>query len=179
MKKFITTQPIFYWKTRLSSSDPGFIRLRFAANIVLTVFSACLVMLLLSKLGWHGNLTPVMLTGLVGLQANVIVNDKTEKARKITTLLFPLASAISITLAAAVLHSGYHLPDMLLLIVVFLAFFVQRFGIRYFSFGMIGFLTFYFSLMYLQSLTFSPAGLVLFSHFSGDCVCLHRKFLFI
>src|SRR5437764_11595784 len=108
MKKLMTTKPIFYWKTRLSSSDPGFIRLRFAGNIVLTVFSACLVMLLLIKLGWQGNLTPVMLTGLVGLQANVIVNDKTEKARKITTLLFPLASAISITLAAAVLHSGYH-----------------------------------------------------------------------
>ncbi|MCQ6279964.1 FUSC family protein [Bacillus sp. EB600] len=148
-------QPILYWKTRLSTSDPGFIRLRFAANIVLTVFSACLVMLLLSKLGWHGNLTPVMLTGLVGLQANVIVNDQTERARKITTLLFPLASAISITLAAVFLNIGYHLSDIMLVIIVFLAFFIQRFGIRYFSFGMIGFLTFYFSLMYLQSLTFA------------------------
>jgi len=153
--KISNIRTIRYWTARLSASDPGFIRLQFALKVVLTVASACLVMFFIIRLGAYLNLTPVMLTGLVGLQANVIVNDTTTRAKKITTCLFPISSVISVTLAAVFSIIGYHLPDIMLLVIVFLTFYVQRFGIRYLSFGMMGFLAFYFSIMYMHGIKFS------------------------
>lgn len=59
-------------------------------DCLLTVTCAGLVMFLLVQLEGNGNLTPIMLTGLVGLQAHVLVNDPTIRAKKITTCLFSL-----------------------------------------------------------------------------------------
>lgn len=117
--QMIHKQTIRNWTARLSASDPGLNRLQFALRIILTVAPAGLLMFLIVQLGGYGNLTPVMLTSLVGLQAHVIVNDPTIKARKITTLLFPLPSVISVTLAVAFSIMAYHLSDMMLLLVVF------------------------------------------------------------
>lgn len=174
----VNTQIIRHWIARLSASDPGSIRLQFASKIVLTVASACFVMFHIVQLGSHVNLTPVMLAGLVGLQANVIVNDNTTKAKKITTCLFPLSSAISVTLAVAFSIIGYHLADIMLPIIVFLAFYVQRFGTRYFSLGMIGFLSFYFSLMYIHGINFSQLLWYYGAIFVGTAFAYIVNFLF-
>lgn len=146
---------LHYWQARMTAADPGFVRLRFAVNIVLTVFIACFAMLISLQMASEANLIPVMLTGLVALQANVIVNDLTEKARKITTYLFPLSSAFAVTVAAGATLVGYHLADLILVLIIFIAFYLQKFGGRYFTLGLIGFLSFYFSLMYMQEVTLS------------------------
>jgi uncharacterized membrane protein YgaE (UPF0421/DUF939 family) len=146
---------LYYWVARLAASDPGFVRLHFAIKIVLTIFVACLVMLIGLQLGSQTNITPIMLTGLVALQANVLVNDGTVPARKVTTRLFPFSCALSITIATTATHIGYHLADLILVLIVFLTFYLQKFGVRHFTLGMIGFLTFYFSLMYMRNVVFS------------------------
>jgi hypothetical protein len=143
------------WIARFTAADPGYVRLRFAAKIVLTVFLACLVMLIGLHLGSQTKLTPVMLTGLVALQANVLVGDSTEQARKMTTSLFPLPCVFAITVAAVSTIIGYHIADLILVVIVFITFFLQRFGVRHFALSMVGFLSFYFSLMYMQEVTFS------------------------
>lgn len=143
------------WIARFTAADPGYVRLRFAANIVFTVFLACLVMLIVLHLGSQTRLTPVMLTGLVALQANVLVGDSTEQARKITTSLFPLPCVLAITVAAVSTIIGYHIADLMLVVIVFITFFLQRFGVRHFALSMVGFLSFYFSLMYMQEVSFS------------------------
>ncbi|WP_106495371.1 FUSC family protein [Lentibacillus sp. Marseille-P4043] len=146
---------LHYWQKRLTAADPGLVRLRFAVNIVLTVFIACFTMLILLQTASETNLIPVMLTGLVALQANVIVNDLTEKARKITTYLFPLASALAVTVAAGATLIGHHVADFIFVLIIFIAFYLQKFGGRYFTLGLISFLSFYFSLMYMQEVTLS------------------------
>lgn len=144
-----------YWKFRLLGSDPDLIRLQFGLKTVLTVAFSCLVMSLIIQAGSFGNHTPIMLTGLVSLQSIVLINDKTLKRKKITTCLFPVLSALSITLSTALSIVGYFSADMMLVLIAFLAFYVQRFGTRYVALGMISFLTFYFSLMYMQGITSS------------------------
>jgi hypothetical protein len=144
-----------YWKFHLLGTDPGLIRLQFGLKTVLTVAFSCFVMSLIIQAGSYGNLTPIMLTGLVGLQSIVLINDKTTKEKKITTCLFPVLSALSITLSTAFSIVGYFSANIMLVVIAFLAFYVQRFGARYVALGMISFLTFYFSLMYMQGLTFS------------------------
>ncbi|HEY2422354.1 MAG TPA: FUSC family protein, partial [Neobacillus sp.] len=143
------------WIARFTAADPGFVRLRFAANIVFTVFLACLVILIGLHLGSQTRLTPVMLTGLVALQANVLVGDSTVQAKKMTTSLFPLPCVLAVTVAAVSTMIGYHIADLILVVIVFITFFLQRFGVRHFALSMVGFLSFYFSLMYLQEVTFS------------------------
>lgn len=87
------------WIARFSAVDPGYVRMRFAANIVFTVFLACLVMLIGLHIGSEAKLTPVMLAGLVALQANVLVGDRKERAKKLTTCLFSLPCVLAITVS--------------------------------------------------------------------------------
>ncbi len=146
---------LYNWIARFTAADPGYVRLRFATNIVFTVFLACLVMLIGLHLGSQTSLIPVMLTGLIALQANVLVGDSTEQARKRTTFLFPIPCVLAITVAAVSIIIGYHIADLTLVVIVFITFFLQRFGVRHFALSMVGFLSFYFSLMYMQEVSFS------------------------
>ena len=77
------------------------------------------------------------------------------QARKITTSLFPIPCVLAITAAAVSIIIGYHIADLILVVIVFITFFLQRFGARHFALSMVGFLSFYFSLMYMQEVTFS------------------------
>lgn len=164
---------LHYWVARMTALDPGLVRLHFATNIVCSIFIACLVMFISLHLGLQTNIMPVMLTGLVALQANVIVNDSTEQARKVTTYLFPLSSALSITVATVSTLIGYHLADVILVLIVFLTFYLQQFGVRYFTLGLIGFLSFYFSLMYMDDVTFPQ----LLWYYAGILVAIASAYL--
>ena len=143
------------WFVEMAAADPGFVRFHFAIKIVISILFACLVMFGLLHINRQTNLTPIMLTGLVTLQASVLVNDSTEQARKVTTILFPVSSALSITIATTAMLLGNHLADFILVFITFFTFYLQKFGRRYFTLGMIGFLSYYFSLMYMQNVTFS------------------------
>jgi len=152
----INIKIIRYWKSRLSASDPGSIRLRYASKIVLTMTFACLVMFHITQLGSHvHHLTPVIMACLVGMWANVFVIDNTTKAKKTTICLFALSSAVSVSLAITFSIISYQVADIMLLITIFLAIYVKRFGIRYFSIGLVSSLLFYFSLMDIHDNNFS------------------------
>lgn len=131
----------------MSASDPGLTRLKQALRVTLSVIWAVIIMALVVELGANVNITAAILAGLLGLMGNVTVNDDTEKEQKVTTLLLPFSSALSVTLAATLSLIGHHIPDIALLTIVFLTFYLQRFGVRYFSICMIAFISFYFSTM--------------------------------
>lgn len=161
------------WFVEMAATDPGFVRVHFAIKIVISILFASLVMFGLLHINRQTNLTPIMLTGLVTLQASVLVNDSTEQARKVTTILFPVSSAVSITIATTAVPLGNHLTDFILVFITFFTFYLQKFGGRYFVLGMIGFLSYYFSVMYMQNVTFSQ----IFWYYIGILVATASAYL--
>ncbi len=88
--------------------------------------------------------TAAIFSGVIGMMGILVVNDPTRKEKMITTLLLPFSSAFAITVGSY-LNSIAHLADAVLIIVIFLAFYLQKFGFRYFSLCMIAFMSIYFS----------------------------------
>lgn len=149
-RNFPDPQIIRYTLTRLAASDPGLSRLKFASRVTLSVMSAVLVMAVIATLV-DAKMTVAILAGILGVMSNVLVNDDTEDEQKVTTGLLILSSAVSVTAATSLSLVGDHLPDLAILSVVFLIFYLQRFGIRYFSLAMVSFISFYFSsLLHVQ-----------------------------
>ncbi len=136
---------IRYWMARLLASDPGLTRLQRASRVTLSVMTAVLVMNLVNMFLAHAPMTVAILSGVLGLIGSLVVNDPTAKEKKITTWLLALSSSSFITLASWLSLVGFHLPDLVLLSIVFLTFYLSRFGSRYFSLCMVGFISFYFS----------------------------------
>lgn len=134
----------FYWLGRLFASDPGLKRFEQAGKVILSVMSSVFTMLILLQL-FHGKAVPAaIIAGVLGMMGILTVADDTEKQKKITTLLLPLSSLTAVTLGS--LLSGFgHVIDFVILLIIFLAFYLQKFGVRYFSICMVGFMSTYFS----------------------------------
>ncbi|WHY73044.1 FUSC family protein [Fictibacillus enclensis] len=131
-----------YWLYRLAASDPGRKRLRTASKVTLSVISSVGVMLLI-VLNAGGQVTAAIFAGVIGMMGILVVNDDTEKEKKATTLLIGISSAFSVGFGSLLAKWGFA-ADFFLLLVVFLALYLQRFGSRYFSICMIAFMSFYF-----------------------------------
>ncbi|MFC4619355.1 FUSC family protein [Camelliibacillus cellulosilyticus] len=136
---------IQYWLIRLSASDPGLTRFHRAAKTVLSVMIAVGMMALLIRFSQNVPVTVLMFTGVLAMLSNVTVNDDTETEKRVTTLLLPLSSAAALTASSLLLLVGPIFVDGLLLVVVFLTLSLQRFGNRFFSLGMVGFMSIYFT----------------------------------
>ncbi|MFR9731628.1 FUSC family protein [Saccharopolyspora sp. MS10] len=132
------------WWNRFLASDPALRRLRNATRVTLATALALGVALgLLALLG-----RPVssgIIAAVVAINSSTTINDDTERARRRTTLLMPLPAAAALALATAtaglpVLHVALFLP------VVFVATYIRRFGSRYFAFGMVAFMGYFFAM---------------------------------
>lgn len=157
--KLINLNIIHHWLDRISASDPGLTRLQKAIKVVLSVIFSVLTMLLVVSLFAKGQMTVAILAGVVGMMAIAVVNDDTPEEKKVTTWLLPLSSGSAITLGS-LLSSYGHIADVALIIVIFLAFYLQRFRTRYFSICMIGFISLYFSTLLHVKFTQLPWFLV-------------------
>ncbi|HET7658043.1 MAG TPA: FUSC family protein [Bacillales bacterium] len=144
-----TTQ---YWMVRLSASDPGLIRLKFASRAVISVILAVSVMAIINHFFAHAPITVAILAGVLGMISTVAVNDDTVKQKKTTTLLLPFSSALALTVSSVLGRYSHYFVDLYLLIIVFLALFLQQFRMRYFSLCMVSFISIYFSaLLHIKS----------------------------
>lgn len=82
----------------------------------------------------------------------VAVNDDTVKEKQVTTLFLPLSSAFSLTVSSLLGAYSHYIVDLYLLIIVFLALYLQQFRMRYFSLCMVSFISVYFSaLLHMKS----------------------------
>ncbi|MGG1574844.1 FUSC family protein [Fictibacillus sp. NRS-1165] len=142
-----------YWH-RLLPSDPGRKRLRTASKVTLSVISSVMVMMIIILYA-GGHVTAAIFAGVVGMMGILVVNDDTEKEKKLTTVLLALSSACSLTIGSWLAKWGMA-ADLFLLLVVFLALYLQRFGSRYFSICMIAFMSFYFATLLKVDFTQVP-----------------------
>ncbi|WP_377888662.1 FUSC family protein [Alkalihalobacillus sp. R86527] len=112
-------------------------------RITISVLSSSLTMLVVaSTLG--GSFPASILAGVVSLLTLFLVNDETEKQMKISTLILVASSSVALTISSYLSAIPFAI-ESLFLIVIFLAYYLQQYGFRYFAVFTVSFLSIYFS----------------------------------
>ncbi|WP_430789814.1 FUSC family protein [Virgibacillus flavescens] len=133
-----------HWLGRILASDPGYIRFLKAGKATISLMSAVFTTLFLLRVTGNDLLTPAIVAGMVGMMGILIVMDETKKEKQVTTGLLGISAAIGITSGSLLAGVAYYI-DVLMIVIIFGAFYLSRFAVRYFSICMIGFLTVYIS----------------------------------
>ncbi|MFD2679601.1 FUSC family protein [Bacillus seohaeanensis] len=133
-----------HWLGRLVASDPGRKRLQQAGKATLSLISAIFTTLFILKMVGQDTITPAIVSGMAGMLGIMNVMDETERKKKITTLLLGISAMVGISIGSLLAGNAYYI-DTLMILITFSAFYFTRFGIRYFSLSMIGFMTVYIS----------------------------------
>ncbi|TLS37631.1 FUSC family protein [Pseudalkalibacillus caeni] len=126
------------------ASDPGRKRLNQAGKAVISLLSSVTAVILFLKVAGISPLKPAIVAGITGMMGIMVVVDDTKEEKKVTTLLLGVSAALGITFGS-LLASNSFLVGALMVTILFSAFYFTKFGSRYFSLGMIGFMTVYFS----------------------------------
>ncbi|MRH43472.1 FUSC family protein [Aquibacillus halophilus] len=133
---------IRHWIGRLLASDPGRKRFQQAGKATISLMSSVFAMLLILHIAGNELFTPAIVAGMVGLLSIMVVTDDTKKQKRVTTLLLGVSSIFGITLGSLLAGNPYFV-GALMVVVIFSAFYFSKFGSRYFSLGMIGFMNVY------------------------------------
>ncbi|MFC0274397.1 FUSC family protein [Metabacillus herbersteinensis] len=133
-----------HWLGRLIASDPGYKRLQQAGKATISLITAVFTMIFIMRIMGFDLLSPAIVSGMAGLLGIMTVMDDTEKEKRITTLLLCVPAMIGITLGSIFMDHTYTI-DVLMVLVIFNTFYLTRFAVRYFSLGMILFMTIYIS----------------------------------
>ena len=133
-----------HWLGRLLASDPGNIRFQKAGKATISLISSVFTTLLILRLSGNSLLTPAIVSGMAGMIGIMIVMDETNKDKMITTGLIGVSAACGITSGSLLSDNSYYV-DVLMILIIFSAFYFSRFSVRYFSICMIGFFTVYIS----------------------------------
>ncbi|MGP4108028.1 FUSC family protein [Virgibacillus sp. L01] len=133
-----------HWIGRLLASDPGQIRFQKAGKATISLICAVMTTLLILRMMGNGLITPAVVSGMAGLMGIMMVMDETKNERKVTTLLLLVSGAAGITIGSVFAGNAYYI-SLLLIAVIFSSLYFSRFGVRYFSLCMLGFMTIYIS----------------------------------
>ncbi|MCA0969231.1 FUSC family protein [Halobacillus litoralis] len=142
MTTFRMKQP--YVIRRLLASDPGRKRLLQSGKATLSLITSVFLSQLILNALDQPALLPSIISGMAGMMGIMIVMDDTKEKKKVTTGLLGVSAVGGVT-AGSLLASQAVLVSILMVLVIFSSFYFSRFGSRYFSLGMIGFFTVYFS----------------------------------
>ncbi|MFC7061994.1 FUSC family protein [Halobacillus seohaensis] len=141
MKKSLQQQ---YWFSRLLASDPGRKRLNQASKATFSLISSVFTVLIIINLTDGPELTPAIMAGISGMMGILVVNDDTNKEKKVTTLLLSLSAVGGVTFGSLLAGNAYFVSTLMIAI-IFSAFYFSKHGSRYFSLGMVAFMTVYFA----------------------------------
>ncbi|MCM3849015.1 FUSC family protein [Pseudonocardia sp. DR1-2] len=132
-------------RDRFVASDPGLVRLVSAVRAVLAIASTLGVEYLVATTTGTPPLVPMMLGAVVAMLASFGIFDAT-RAGQAVTLCF-LALSMLAGMSVALLVDRNRLASLTaFVVVVFVAVWVRRFGLRYFVCGMGGFMGYFFAL---------------------------------
>ncbi|WP_421385169.1 FUSC family protein [Bacillus salacetis] len=132
------------WFGRFLASDPGRKRFQTAGKTTISIITSVSTMIWLLNWFNYGTITPAIVSGMVGLFGIMLVMDDTAAKKKVTTFMIGLSAALGVTLGSLLAPFPLFL-NALMVLVIFCAFYFSRFQIRYFSMGMAGFMSTYFS----------------------------------
>lgn len=135
------------WLGRLLASDPGLIRFQKAGRATLSLMASVFTTLFLLQLAGTdaaGALTPAIVSGMAGMLGIMIVMDDSKKDKMLTTGLLGFSAMAGVSIGSLLAESTIF-TDISMVLLIFLSFYLTRFGVRYFSLCMIAFMTLYFS----------------------------------
>lgn len=151
IKEKLHLTQLHHWIDRILISDPGRIRLNRGLKVIFSILTTVGLMALLVHLTGIGQVSDIVLGGAFSMMSIMMVVEQDRNSRILTTFLLPVAASLAITLNAFLGEVGYHLSDLVLIMAIFFAFYLQRFGLRYFSLGMASFFSIYMSsLLHIQ-----------------------------
>ncbi|MGJ9459762.1 FUSC family protein [Oceanobacillus sp. CF4.6] len=133
-----------HWLSRLQASDPGQIRLFKAGKATISLILSLFTTMFIVSTSGNDPLFPGVVSAMVGMMGIMNVLDESKKEKKVTTLLIGVSAMIGVTLGSILAENTY-LIDVVMIILIFGSFYLTRFGVRYFSLCMIGFMTVYIS----------------------------------
>lgn len=133
-----------HWLGRILASDPGKIRLHKAGRATISLIASVFTTLFILRTAGLALITPAIVSGLVGMLGIMVVMDDTMDKKKVTTLLLGISAMIGILLGSVFAAKSFYI-DALLILSIFGSFYLSRFGVRYFSLFLMGFITVYFS----------------------------------
>ncbi|WP_182357300.1 FUSC family protein [Tomitella gaofuii] len=126
-------------------ADPGRIRLRTAWTTALAVLTAIAAMGAVAK-STHQGPELVTVSGFMAMQTVALVNDATLRQRQVTMALTILPSAAAATIASVTMLNPVS-RDVGIVIVVFCAVWLRRYGPRGSACGVIGFFAYFFTIL--------------------------------
>lgn len=132
-------------RDRFVASDPGLVRLVSAVRAVLAIASTLGVEYLVATTTGTPPLVPMMLGAVVAMLASFGIVDAT-RAGQAVTLCFLALSMLAGMGVALVVDRNRLASLTAFVVVVFVAVWVRRFGLRYFVCGMGGFMGYFFAL---------------------------------
>jgi len=128
----------------LIAADPGYTRLQFAGRTAITVGITLGLLIGLARLLGQSFFS-FLIGVVVSMISSVAVNDPEPDRKRITALLIPVPSAALITLGSLLSFSRYA-AEAVFVLVMFAAVYVRRFGPRWFAFGMVSFISYFFAM---------------------------------
>ncbi|TCK22449.1 putative membrane protein YccC [Pseudonocardia endophytica] len=133
------------FRDRALASDPGLVRLISAGRAVLAIATALGLELLLAEVTGRPPLIPLMLGAVLAMLSAFGVLDPTRGGQAVTMCFLPLFLLAGMALALAV-DRNRPLSLATFVLVVFVAVLLRRFGPRFFTCGMVGFMGYFFAL---------------------------------
>ncbi|MFC4022245.1 FUSC family protein [Oceanobacillus longus] len=132
------------WLSRLQASDPGQIRLFKAGKATISLILSLFTTIFIVSTSGNDPLFPGIVSAMVGMMGIMNVLDDSKKKKKVTTLFIGVSAMLGITLGSILAGNAYFI-DVVMITLIFGSFYLTRFGVRYFSLCMIGFMTVYIS----------------------------------
>ena len=130
--------PLAKLKLFLLSSDPGHVGVRTGLRVMVTVAAVCLALFVLGRAIPMS--APAYVLGLItAIQGAAQINDPTRAGRAVTRTYAALAGFVTIA-GLSVVRNSLVWIDIWLLIVIFLAAYARRFGMRWQAVGMFAFM---------------------------------------
>ena len=142
------------WLTRIVAADPGMRRARSAAQVIVAVALAVAAALPLLRITGQPA-TAVAPAAVVAMVSMLAVRER-GRTGVVTTLLLPVAAAVSFILAGLT-HDLPLLRELVFLVVMFVAVYIRRFGPRAFAAGMAAFIGYFLTLVLQAPLALVPA----------------------
>ena len=132
----------YTWLRRLLASDPGQIRLYKAGKATISLILSLFTTFFIINVTGNEALMPAVVSAAIGMMGIMVVIDDTRKKKQLTTILLGVSAIFGVTIGS-LLSGSIYLIDGVMILLVFGSFYMTRFGVRYFSICMVGFMMVY------------------------------------
>jgi len=137
-------------RDRFLASDPGFVRLRLAISAVTGIAIAVVALI-----PFGSPLTITLVGAISAMLSAFTVNDPEPRDQAVTMVLSTVTGAVALT-AASVGAAMPPLDSIVFVLLIFVAVYAQRFGVRGTALGSIAFFLFFFAMFLQTQLTQVP-----------------------